>query len=201
MTSLMNRVGKAQLVFPIDIDEFIVYYDKNNNKISVDSKIINEYVQKLPVFPVFSMNYINPKITTPEGCSRAVKQCKYGSYQNYGRVAKKFFNTTIFNDIIDHGNHYQTHEFILSDLCLIHYHCRNLEQMKKKVYNNVIGLGYHPFNIYQLKMLLRKNPSCPGHHHVINQINILMKKYTIPCELVDVDNDIDISVISTKISN
>ena len=39
----------------------------------------------------------------------------------------------------------------MTNLCLIHYHCRNLEQMKKKSYNNVKGLGYNPNSIDELK--------------------------------------------------
>ena len=198
MTQLIKRFGRNQVVFPIDIDEFIVYFDKNSNKISVDSIVINEYLQHLQVLPVFSMNYINPKMTITEGFFRAVKQCEYGTYCDYGQIAKKFFNTNLFHETVDHGNHFQTTKYKLSNLCLIHYHCRNLEQMKKKIYNNVLGLGYPPFNLNQLKAILHANPGCPGNHHVTNQINVLTKKYALECHVGE-PNDIVISEISEKI--
>lgn len=200
MTQLIERFGINQVVFPIDIDEFIVYFDKNTNKISVSSEVINEYLQHLQVFPVFSMNYINPKITTIGGYFRAVKQCKYGTYNDYGQFAKKFFNTELFRETVDHGNHFQTTNYELSNLCLIHYHCRNLEQMKKKIYNNVVGLGYPPFNLNQLKKIIRENPHCGGNHHVTNQINVITKKYAFECNIHEPD-DIVISEIAEKISD
>lgn len=200
MTYLMKRYGVNQIAFPIDIDEFIVYFDEKKNAISVDAGVINEYVNNLPVLPVFSMNYIIPKITEVGGFSRAVKQSKYGKYTDYESFAKKFFNTTVFHGSMDHGNHYQTHEYKLSNLCLIHYHCRNLEQMKKKIYNNIVGLGYPPFDVNRLKMLLKQNPNCAGNHHIKYQINVLAKKFTISYDTIE-PGDIDISEISEKLND
>lgn len=104
-----------------------------------------------------------------------------------------FFNTALFNGKIDHGNHYQTNNYILSNLCLVHYHTRNLDQIKKKIFNNISGLGYPVFNLQGLKKLNRSN--VPGNHHVKKQIAVLEKKFKIGSERVS-DSDIKLSPIS-----
>lgn len=180
MTSLMNSYCNKELAFPIDIDEFIVYYDKKSNTISCDKKIIIDYIKSLPpIFPIFKMNYILAKVTKEDGYNRATFEANYGEYMDYGSLAKTFFNSSTFKGKIDHGNHYNTPNYILTKLCLVHFHERNLEQMKKKIYNNVKGLGYDPFNLKLLKQLLNNNKSMIGFHHVINQIKILENKFTI----------------------
>jgi hypothetical protein len=114
-------------------------------------------------------------------------------------MAKSFFNRSLFNEEIDHGNHYATDKYMLTDLCLVHYHCRNIDQMKKKVYNNVSGLGYEPFNLSSLKSLLKQN-DIAGLHHIENQIAILENKYEL--ELSEIkSSDIDLTPISKYILN
>ena len=77
------------------------------------------------------MNYINAKNLSPTGYERATVETEYGNYCDYQTNAKSFFHSKLFHGQIDHGNHYNTSNFYLSSLCLIHYHCRNLNQMKK----------------------------------------------------------------------
>jgi len=51
--------------------------------------------------------------------------------------------------------------------------------MKKKIYNNVKGLGHAPFNLNALKQTIESNKNCEGFHHVKHQINVLQSKYVI----------------------
>jgi hypothetical protein len=200
MTLLLRNVGKGEIVFPIDIDEFIVYYDKPNNTISCDKNLIHQHINSLPRLPFYKMNYINAKIFTPEGHDRATVDVKYGSYSDYGCNAKTFFNSRIFKGIIDHGNHFMSNSYLLSSLCLIHFHQRNLDQIKKKVFNNVKGLGYEPFNLETLRYLQRRGSAVPGFHHVDKQIRILENRFTLDVEQPS-NNDISLIPLNEAIIN
>jgi hypothetical protein len=91
---------------------------------------------------LYKANYICPLITQPEGYEKATYEISYGSYLDMGNFAKSFFNTSIYKGYIDHGNHIPTNNYHLTNICLVHYHCRNLNQMKKKVLNNITGFCY-----------------------------------------------------------
>ena len=196
MSALIKKFGNNEFVFPIDIDEFIVYYNKNTNQIACDNETIYNYLKQLPAANCYKMNYINPKNLSQTGYARATIETSYGSYINYDTNAKTFFHSLLFKGVLDHGNHYQTTNYFLSDFCLVHYHCRNLEQIKKKVYNNVLGLKHNPFNLNELKKLSKTN--CHGIHHINNQINILENNYYLTVENISSD-DINLKPISTKI--
>lgn len=191
MTFLLKKYGKNDIVFPIDIDEFIVYYDKPSNLINCDKSLILNYISSLPEFPVFKMNYIQSKILEKNGYNKATIESSYGKYDNCGSFAKTFFNSKLFKGEIDHGNHYNTNNYILTKLCLLHFHTRNLEQIKKKVYNNVKGLGYNPFDYNSLKKQLIINSNCEGFHHVIKQIKILENNFNIDVEEKNI-GDVDL---------
>jgi hypothetical protein len=197
MTSLINTFcAKGELAFPIDIDEFIVCYNINTNQISCNYNIFAKIISSLPLSAVYKMNYINCNITVPNGYERAAINAKNGSYSDYGSQAKCFFNTLLFNGQIDHGNHYHTNNYILTDLCLVHYHSRNLDQMKKKIYNNVSGLGYNPFDLQGLKSALTANMI--GVHHIQHQISVLENKFTLGQSSIET-TDIDLSPIGKRI--
>lgn len=201
MTSMFKGFCRpGEIGIPIDIDEFIVYYDKQTNKISCDGFKINNILKSLPLYSVYKMNYIYSKITGPNGFQNAVISSTNGCYADYGTMAKSFFNRSLFNGNIDHGNHYNTSDYLLTDLCLIHYHCRNLDQMKKKVYNNVSGLGYNPFNLNTLKSLINKNISIAGKHHINNQISILEHTYNLSVSELE-STDIDLTPVSQHLLN
>jgi hypothetical protein len=194
MTSLIKTYcSQGDLAFPIDIDEFIVCYDKKNNTISCNKDNFKEIISSLPLAAVYKMNYIQCKVINKNGYKRASVEATNGTYDNFGTMAKSFFNTALFNGKIDHGNHYQTNNYILSNLCLVHYHTRNLDQIKKKVFNNISGLGYNPFDLQSLKR--KTNHNIMGFHHVIKQIEILEKRYKIGGESVS-NSDIKLSPIS-----
>ena len=196
MTALMRTFCKNELCLPIDIDEFIVIYNKDSNTIDCCNKNIWDYLNTLPPTAVYKMNYIFSKIVNECGYNRAAVESSNGKYMDWGDLSKSFFHSSIFKGVIDHGNHYQTNKYLLTKLCLVHFHCRNLTQMQKKIYNNVSGLGHDPNNIDQL-IIASKN-KVDGHHHIDYRIDILQNKYTIPCEPIEPD-DISLSPLNNKI--
>lgn len=200
MTRLIKnrRLGKYDIAFPIDIDEFIVHFDKTHNAINPEHtrKYVNEYLKKdFNNYEVFKCNYIETILTTsnPNGYNNALIETHYGRYNDYKNLAKTFFNKSKWNGVLDHGNHYNTDNYKLSDLCLVHYHCRGLEQMKKKIINNVKGLGYE-IDYENLKEVIKNNKNAHGSHHIVNMIKILENSYTL--SLTDIDtiapDDIDL---------
>ena len=151
-------------------------------------------MNSLPPRSVYKMNYILSKIIVPNGYDNAVINTKNGSYLDYGTMAKSFFNKSLFDGKIDHGNHYNTSNYILTDLCLVHYHSRNLDQMKKKIYNNVSGLGYNTFNLNELKTILARG-GVDGLHHIENQISVLENRFKLSVSDLE-PSDIDLTPIS-----
>lgn len=195
MTTLLKGFCQPnEIGIPIDIDEFIVYYDINTNQISCDGNKIVRMLNSLPPSPVYKMNYIYSKITVPNGYDNAVINSTNGVYLDYGSSAKSFFNKSFFNGEIDHGNHYHTQNYIMTNLCLVHYHARNLDQMKKKIYNNVSGLGHNPFDLNELKTLLTRG-GVNGLHHVEHQISVLENRYELSVSNLE-PSDIDLTPIS-----
>lgn len=194
MTALLRTVGKNEIVFPIDIDEFIVFYDKENNKISCDKNTIIQYIKSLKPLPYYKMNYISVKNINPNGSKRATTEMSLGKYEDYGGHAKTFFYCPLFKGVIDHGNHYHSDNYKLSKLCLVHFHQRNLTQLQKKIFNNITGLGYNPFDIRSLKYL-QTNRSIQGYHHIDKQIAILEKRFALDIENPE-DSDISLKPLN-----
>jgi hypothetical protein len=194
MTSFIKTFSKNEFSFPIDIDEFIVYYDKQTNTVSCDNETIYNSMKTLPLASVYKMNYIFANPDNINGYNRATVECKNGKYSDYGSGAKSFFHSSLFNGKIDHGNHYHTTNYHLSNFCLVHYTCRNLDQMKKKIFNNVSGLGHNPFDLTYLKNIERLSPD--GIHHIRYQIQILEKTYQLP---IETQSDISLAMFINKI--
>lgn len=187
--SLLN-----ELSFPIDIDEFVVYYEKSNGIINTDKKIILNYIKNLPMTDLYKMNYIIVNPIDEKGHLHATIENNSGIYSDYGKLAKSFINMKLYNKSIDHGNHIFSNNYLLTDLCLLHFHERNFEQIKKKVQNNCVGLGYQ-INIDSLKKL---SQNISGYHHVKKMILILENRYKLDCNLSTVNN-IDITNFNNKI--
>jgi hypothetical protein len=101
MTILLRNYCKNNVVFPIDIDEFIVYYDKPSNSINCNKSIILNYICSLPQHPIFKMNYIQGKILKQDGYTQATIESKYGEYDDRGMHAKTFFRSNLFKGEID----------------------------------------------------------------------------------------------------
>jgi len=200
MNELIQDQGRGEydIAYPLDIDEFIVYYDLEQNKLFPFRT--KNYFNTLPMDQtVFKTNYIQAMISngTNDGYKRATTECEYGNYDDYNDMAKSFFNKHTWKGDIDHGNHYKTDDYVLTNLCLVHYHCRNLEQMKKKVINNVKGLGYDTTNIDSLN----ENLTGCGNHHVQHMIHILDNTFSINTHVdtTDLSNLVDLSPIASFI--
>lgn len=181
ITNLIKTCNHFDIALPLDIDEFIVFYDDVSKKI--DPNGIIPYLYKLIQVPEFhsntefKANYIQSVINnkTDYGYEDAILETTYGIHQDYGKMAKTFVNMD-WNGQLDHGNHCPSDKYILTKLCLIHFHCRNKDQMKKKVEMNVTGLGY-PAN--DLEFLKELPDGSPGYHHVQHMINILENTFEI----------------------
>lgn len=198
MDELINspHLGQYDIAYPIDMDEFIVYYDKSANKILPFRT--KSYFATLPMeTTVFKANYIQGLITkgNHNGYKRATTESTSGAYQDYEGMAKTFLNKRTWLGKLDHGNHYYTDDYYMTELCLVHFHCRNLDQMKKKVINNVIGLGYDHTNIDELSTHL----SGCGNHHVKHMISILNNRFSINTNFSESDGVVSLHPLSTFI--
>ena len=195
--------NKSIIAFPLDIDEFIVYYDKVTNRISNDSIVsyLNNLIESnnnSDISGLYKCDYIHTKITnfSKYGYKRAALECMRGRYDDKRDkiMTKAFFDTRYWDGDIDHGNHCNfDNNFLMSNICLVHYHTRNYEQHKKKIINNVTGLGYNANNLHELKSL---DKHCAGAHHVKNMIRILEGKYSINTNEQREIRDIDLYPIS-----
>lgn len=177
MTALIREHSPRGIAYPIDIDEFVVHYDKATKKISADKETIMKYLYSLPISAVYKTNYILTGVETSSGYTNAVLEATCGLYMDWGNWAKSFFTASLFTGTIDHGNHYTTDSYTLTELCLVHYHCRNPTQMHTKIINNVSGLGYDAKNLQSLKGLPK---DCMGFQHVGSLIDILEGRYKFP---------------------
>jgi hypothetical protein len=190
MKSLIDKHCINDIAFPLDIDEFIVYYD--NNLVSTNKDLINSYINNLGSCMIYKSNYIISLIDQnyQNGYNRAPAESTHGVYTDMGKNAKSFFNTIYYKGEIDHGNHINTLDdtcYHLTKICLVHYHFRNIEQMKKKILNNVLGLGY-PNDLQYLKNLISQNIQIIGNHHVNSQIEVLENRYVLPLHYISSDD-------------
>jgi hypothetical protein len=201
MTNLINtHCHNNDIAYPIDIDEFIVYYDRSSKNVWADKSVITNYINQLPQnVPLFKTNYIQAIPTNENGYSRATVECSTGIYNDYGTVAKSFIRKNLFHNTIDHGNHIQSNDYFLTDLCLVHFHSRNVDQIKKKIYNNVNGFGYPVNDLAALKNLIENNPSLSGGHHVKNQVVVLENQFKLNTIDKNDPNIIDISRLNQRI--
>ena len=100
MTTMFRSFCRpGEIGIPIDIDEFIVYYDKHTNKISCDGNKIFSVLKSLSPSQVYKMNYIFSKITCHNGYKNAVINTTNGTYLDYGSSAKSFFNKSLFRNL------------------------------------------------------------------------------------------------------
>ena len=138
----------------------------NKTENTITSNNIYSYISNLktvhPTQLAFKMNYLIPIRTNNE--TYVFDKFTHGIYSDYKRNAKTFIRVigNAKNYQFDHGNHMQQHQYIVSDLLLVHYHARSNEQLRKKNENNVLGLG-HKMDLSYLEKL---NKGVAGRHHV-----------------------------------
>jgi len=194
-----NRCHPEDIAYPIDIDEFIVYYDRYKKTISVDRRTIINYIKNLPDAKIYKTNYIQaaPHQDAPHGFERAIAECNWGSYDgNYKENAKSFMKKKLYHGTIDHGNHIPSKEYFITEICLVHFHVRNMDQLKKKTYNNVAGLNYPANNLHKLKQVLQYDPNCIGNHHVVRQISILENTFVLPIQIYNPTSSINLGPLN-----
>ena len=202
MRNLINgSCPSEEIAFPIDSDEFVVLYQ--NGQIIVDKQQVNDYFLNLPPRTIYKANYILSTISNqfPQGFDRATVQSKRGLYQDYGHLAKTFFKHCLFAGGIDHGNHIpNVPDYLLTDICLVHYHHRSIEQMKKKIMNNVSGLGYSTDPEF-IRDITENNKSVPGVHHVHNLYHLQRNSYGLPLYDYNDGNLINIEPLAQRIED
>lgn len=191
MTEMIKQDNSYDIAIPLDIDEFIVHFDKTNNILNPSHTkfYIEEYLD-IQNNNIFKCNYVQTTINTNDnfGFTNAMLESQYGKYEDYKDQAKTFFKIKGWDGELDHGNHYNTKDYLLTDLVLVHYHCRNIDQMKKKVRTNILGLGYKE-DLQYLEQLLKDNQNTEGSHHVKHMINILKKNFTIETNVQSQNNN------------
>lgn len=174
MTHYMRHT-KCDIFFPLDIDEFIVNYNKDTNSIETTSIIteLKNCLENNQGYPAYKTSYINPIKTNTYD---TVFGFTNGNISTY--IDPHFRKTFIVaanvpnNFVIDHGNHMHTIPYKNTSIHLVHYHQRNHDQMVKKITNNVTGLLYNP-ELVHLETLIKNKPTCPGNHHVKKMIQLL----------------------------
>tara|TARA_Y100001970_G_scaffold176536_1_gene215143 strand:+ start:285 stop:1133 length:849 start_codon:yes stop_codon:yes gene_type:complete len=184
MTRLFHTFCNDEWGIPIDIDEFIVLYNKDTYDIDCNTKHIHKYLNTLDNESICKMSYINTVIpinNAKYGYKHATFECKMGQYSDEGIMNKSFFHSSSFRDVIDHGNHYMyVNQYYLTELCLIHYHTRNMDQIIKKIDNNLSGLGYSNIDdLYAMQQLANIVGPGMGYHHIHDKIKILNGTYSL----------------------
>jgi len=174
MTTLIKINCINEIAIPMDIDEFIVLYDKENHSINTNKYDILNYFENIEISKIYKMNYIIAITNQSENINGTL----YGEYNDIGDSAKVFINTSLFDKTLDHGNHFICNDYVKTDVCLLHFHNRNVEQMKKKVKNNISGLGF-PTDLESLKNIIHNNPNIHGWHHITHQISIYENTFSI----------------------
>lgn len=156
--------------FPVDIDEFIVHID-SNNKLSIQN-IIECFNRLKKNEKIYKLKYINPLKTMENDLF--LKKFNYGVIHDLKNLNKSFLgNYSLVKDIkIDMGNHINVSNYYQTNLYLVHYTNRESKQFKKKIFNNVKGLGYK-VDIDALNKIIELNPDAPGNHHILKCVRLL----------------------------
>ena len=145
MTKIM-KTSNCDIFFPIDIDEFIVFYNRKKKEIKINNIIpyFKKLIQnKANNYDFFKCDYLNVRKTTDS--KNVIKKFSHAHLnEGYGNMRKTFIYTknvkNTFN--IDHGNHMKNVKYFLSDICLLHYHARSHNQKYIKAVNNTVGMGF-----------------------------------------------------------
>lgn len=193
---IKDRIGRNyDIAYPLDIDEFIVLYDRETRKINITN--IRVYLHNLPNnYTNYKTNYIYSTISSNDnyGYKIATQECQYGIYADYNILAKTFFNNRTWNGIIDHGNHFPNKNYLLTDLCLLHFHCRNIEQIKKKTINNVVGLGYDIHNLPDITARV-------GEHHIKRLREMNENRFNLDTNYIKTNESICLGEFTNFIQN
>ena len=200
-----NDKGKnCDIAYPLDIDEFICYYNSVNGDLDPNKTYdnIKQLYEKYKHMSLFKTSYISTMVSSHDniGHENGIKDIKYGIYDDSRKnLNKTFINNNRYNGDIDHGNHIPMGRYKSTNIVLIHYHLRNQVQIDKKVINNVIGLGHKDDLNYLLKTI-EQNPNLPGNHHIKNRIKMLQGTYQYDFYFTPNKNTVNLELIGKYIS-
>jgi hypothetical protein len=165
MTKLIkhNSYGNDKIAFPIDIDEFIVYYDKDSNskEISIDKDLINNYIKYDYSGAPWKKSIINSNII------------KYDYNGNSGNGGLSLRRKSKMLEILNNCEYKNEPEDVyFSKGCNnIFINKPNIEDAKlfsvESIYNN-ISFGVHkPWLFMNKQKLENKNNFCNGLDKII----------------------------------
>ena len=138
LTDTINKYSNnSKLVIPIDIDEFIVYFQKD--KIICDkTKIINEFMKHASVEKFNSFKFKSLTISASKRIDLLDLLINCDSYQpeNKNRFKRwKSFYKTFFFKATDQGNHgFLEYEYHKTNMGLLHFHSRGFDHFKRKYF-------------------------------------------------------------------
>jgi hypothetical protein len=189
-TTQFIRRFRNELVVPLDMDEFLVYYERGTNILSCDK--VAPLLHSLKVAPVYRMNYVDAM--AHKESSRATVEFKRGEYRDYGIQGKCFFHSKVFVGQVDHGNHYPTPHYVAVPFVLVHYHNRNRAQLVQKTMDNLTGLGYDVNNVTVLQNAITNH--LPGNHHAHARLTMLDGSFVFP---TNAEGSIDLQPLVSRI--
>ena len=172
ISTLMRRhVNESDLFIPMDIDEFLAVSHEHEQHISVSH--VCSYIDALPLRAgIYKMHYVVPAIEVDGGYAQAPIEASRARWQSGRPYGKTFLSTSAPARIaasrarssrmhwqqipgspwelpmLDEGFHMREYESmaLFVRLCLVHYHTRNVEQLKRKTIAGWIGKG-HKFDL------------------------------------------------------
>ena len=183
---LENLHKNYDLFIPLDIDEFLVLF--KDNKVLYGNDILNYLILLNNINKhtntsnkVLGISYLYPLIES-RNYKDAVKEMKYSGYPNPQNIKGVLLKNNLINEnlLIDHGNHMWHYNKIDNDLCFIHYHARNFNQLKKKVVNNYTGLGYDNSSTEKIRETIEDNNKNGGTHHQESMLKIAENRFEMP---------------------
>lgn len=207
MRHLMKDHDKGRccdIAYPLDIDEFICYYNNVNGHLDPNKTYdnITQLYNNNTNVQLFKTSYIATMVSSHDdiGHENGIKDIKYGIYDDSRKnLNKTFINNNRYNGQVDHGNHISTGQYKTTNIVLIHYHLRNKIQIEKKIINNVLGFG-HKDDLDFLSNIIRYNRYLPGNHHITNRIKMLQGTYQYDFYFTPHKNTVNLELIGKYIS-
>jgi hypothetical protein len=146
---LARSTQKTDILYPIDVDEFIVLFNYSENTIQASRSAILGAMHELPVNQpyVFKQDYLGVVRETASLKDGVRDEESHAELYNYAGAAKTFLNAAALPSCtFDHGNHGiqgpSVEQSYLLTIRIVHWFVRTPEQMVTKVLNNWKGLGY-----------------------------------------------------------
>ena len=135
LTNTIHKYSEnSKLVIPIDIDEFIVYFERD--KIMCDKiKIMNEFMKHTSINKFNSFKFKSLTINSSKHSDLLIN-CDSYKHENKNKFNRwKSFYKTIFFKATDQGNHgFPKYEYHKTNMGLLHFHRRGFDHFKRKYF-------------------------------------------------------------------